>query len=167
MSWKDTLGLVAKTAATAIGGPLGGVAVNVIAKALDVEPNERAIEAAITSGSPEVLSKLKDAELEFLAKCKELDIQIEQIQAQDRQDARARQERTGDYAPHVFLVIALALFGLELYLIFKGYMPSDESAKTIAIKGFTIIETLLFNAWAFFFGTSAGSKQKTEILNRK
>lgn len=97
--WKKTLATVAPTIATALGGPLAGMAVNVAAKALGVEPNEQAIETAISSGSPELFLKLKEAENGFILELEKLGVERDRIAYQDRDSARKRQVNSGDNTP--------------------------------------------------------------------
>lgn len=77
MDWKDLAGSLARAGApiigTAIGGPLGGtiggVVGNIVANALGVDSTPEAVNEAITTGDPAVVSvALSKAESEVVAK---------------------------------------------------------------------------------------------------
>lgn len=106
--WRKILRATAPVVGTAIGGPLGGAAASVVSEKLLGKPDgtETEIAQAIGNGGPEVLAKLKEAELAFTTRMRELDIDVEKIHQADRAAAREREAKTGD----TFTPRALALF---------------------------------------------------------
>ena len=62
---KNVVGAVAPTLGTALGGPMGGMAANMISEVLGVPNNPRSIEAAIQNATPEQMPQLKKAEKDF------------------------------------------------------------------------------------------------------
>ena len=62
----NIVGAVAPTLGTALGGPFGGMAGDVISKVLGVENNPKSIEQALASATPEQLIEIKKAEKEFV-----------------------------------------------------------------------------------------------------
>jgi len=89
---KGALDIVAPTIASALPGPLGKMAKAAVTAALglDKEANEAEIEKALAVANPEILAKVKQAELDFQAKMKQLDVDVERLLAEDRASARAR-----------------------------------------------------------------------------
>ena len=56
---KNIIGAVAPTIGTALGGPMGSMAANMVAEALGCEPEQKKIEAAVQAATPEQLAELK------------------------------------------------------------------------------------------------------------
>lgn len=165
MDWIKTLATVAPTIATALGGPLAGVAVNVAAKALGVEPSEDALEASVTSGDPEILLKLKTAENDFVIKMEELGIERERLAAEDRASARGMAAKTTLRPQAILATVFVVGFVAVLYAVFGGgdVALSDDLLK-VGMYLLGILSAGLNQIMNFFFGSSAGSKQKTELL---
>ena len=70
--WKSVVGTVAPVLGTALGGPFGGLAGKMIQDALGVD-NEDAMVQELQA-NPDALVKLKEVELSFKARMKELGI---------------------------------------------------------------------------------------------
>ena len=86
--FKNLLGAVAPTLGTALGGPMGGMAANMISEVLGVPNNPKAIEKGIADATPEQLAEIKKAELSFEAEMKKLEVDVFALEAQEKQDAR-------------------------------------------------------------------------------
>lgn len=158
------LAQVAPTVATALGGPLAGLAVKTLSEALLGHPdaNESDVSAALMSATPEQLQKLKETDATFKLKMKELDIDLEKISAGDRDSARNMQIRTNDWIPRAMaIMVTFGFFGILAWLLVRGVPPSGSE---------TLIYMLgaLGTAWTgivqFYFGSSAGSKAKTDAM---
>jgi hypothetical protein len=52
--WKSVVGTVAPGIATALGGPLAGMAVSTLAKALGVEATEEAVANVVATNDPKI-----------------------------------------------------------------------------------------------------------------
>lgn len=79
VNWKGILSTVAPTLATALGSPIAGAAVAAIARALNSEPTDQAISAAIQSGKPEILEALRRADQEFAVQMRKLDLDFAKL----------------------------------------------------------------------------------------
>ena len=73
---KNVVGAVAQTLGTALGGPMGGMAANMIAEVLGVPNNPKAIEKGISEATPEQMLELKKAEQAFEVQMIELDVDV-------------------------------------------------------------------------------------------
>ena len=73
---KEILGVVAPTLGTALGGSMGGMAGKMIADALGVDNNEKAISDAISNATPEQLAQIKKIESDFKVQMKALDLSL-------------------------------------------------------------------------------------------
>ena len=160
------LGQVAPTIATALGGPLAGLAVKTISEAMcgHSDANESEVSAALMGATPEQLQKLKETDATFKLKMKELDIDLEKISSEDRDSARKMQMETRDWIPRALAIsVTFGFFGILTWLLTKGVPPTGSE---------TLIYMLgaLGTAWTgivqFYFGSSAGSKAKTDALTK-
>ena len=158
------LGQVAPTIATALGGPLAGIAVKTLSSVLLGHENgsEDDVSAAIAGATPDQLAALKKIDADFKAHMKELDIDLERIAAGDRDSARQMQRDTKDWVPKVLaVVITLGFFGILIWMLLNG-MPKTGTEALLMMLG------ALGTAWTgvvnFYYGSSAGSKQKTDAL---
>lgn len=172
--WKNVLGKVAPTLATAVLGPLGGVAFGVIADALGMDDKSQdAVKAALTGTTPEQLLALKKADQDFAIRVQELGLKKEelsfgfekdqlQIAATDRDSARKREVSVGDHtARNLAYAITIGFFGVLATLMFAEVSKANESILYVMLGA-------LGSSWtgviAYYFGSTAGSKQKTELL---
>lgn len=170
MDWKKVVGTVAPTIATAIGGPMGGMAVKLISDALGVEPDEQAIQKTVASGDPEVFAKLKIAEHDFQARMKELDIDLAEIHAKDRASARTMARDTGVNYQFTIVcsltVIIAAIVGALFYIVMQEININQTMMNLVS----TILGMVL-KAWGdsvqFFTGSSLGSKLKSAMTPGK
>ena len=158
---------VAPTIASAVGGPLAGMATRAISEALLGKPDgsEQELAEAAAKATPEQLLALKQAENEFAVKMRELDIDLERIANEDRNSARHREIQTKDWTPRVLAgLITSGYFGALFYMLVNGLPQHGGSEAMLVMLG------TLGTAWggivAYYFGSSAGSKEKTEAMNR-
>lgn len=167
MDLKKILGAVAPHLATAILGPVGGLAVQVLGDALGIdEPTQEKIADAFKSGqmTGEQIVAVKQAEQAFLVRCKELDIDLERIHAGDRDSARGMQKETKSRIPGTLaILVTLGFFGVLGWLLIGG-KPAQGGDALLVMLG------ALGTAWGaivqFYFGSSAGSAAKNEMLAR-
>ena len=68
---KGVLGAVAPTIGTALGGPMGGMAMNMVSQALGCKNNPKDVEKAVQNATPEQLVELKKLDNDFEVKMKE------------------------------------------------------------------------------------------------
>ena len=158
---------VAPSLASAVGGPLAGMAVRTISEALLGKPDgtEDELAQAAAKATPEQLLALKKAEQDFAVKMRELDIDLERIANADRDSARAREVKTKDWTPRLLAgLITAGYFGALFYMLRNGLPQHGGSEAMLVMLG------TLGTAWggvvAYYFGSSAGSKAKDEAMNR-
>ena len=164
MSWKETLASIAPTIATALGGPLAGMAVNMAASSLGIEPSEEAIEKTLATGNPDTLLKLKQLEKDFTLKLEELGVERERISSQDRFSARDLQKETrSKTVPIVAGFTVAGFFGVV------GWVLSGHVSLESTLLGFVLgqVSAKAEQVYNYYFGSSAGSKEKTQLLGVK
>lgn len=168
VDWKKVVAAVAPGLATALGGPLAGVAVSALSEQLLGRPDgsEAEVATALRVGGSDALLKLKDAEQAFQTRMRELDIDLERLHQADRANARDREAKTGDvWTPRLLAFFVTAgFFGVLSFLLLVG-KPADGGDALMVMLG------ALGGAWAsvvaYFFGSSAGSAAKTDILAKR
>jgi hypothetical protein len=158
---------VAPSIASAVGGPLAGMATKAISEALLGKPDgsEEELLQAAAKATPEQLLALKKAENDFALQMRELDIDLERIASEDRDSARNREIKTKDWTPKILAGgITVGYFGVLFYMLTHGLPTTGGSEAMLVMLG--TLGTAFGGVMAYYFGSSAGSKEKTEALNR-
>lgn len=170
--WKSIVGSVAPALATALGGPLAGVAVSAISSSLLGKPNgtESEVAEAISVGGADALLKLKELDKSFALRMRELDIDLEKINQQDRASAREREAKTGDsWTPRILAAVVVGGFLAMVYMVLAGYVEGLKDPTIVGIVGTLIgyVSAKADQVVSYYFGSSSGSAAKTELLVRK
>lgn len=146
-------------AASAVGDALG----------TDVQANSGAIAAAVAGATPEQIVALKQADNEFAAKMRELEFtsvaDLERIAAGDRASARLMQIATKSRTPHV---LACAVVGCWILIQFALLVVViDEGMRELVSRVLGTLDAALMLVLSYFFGSTATSARKTELLAKK
>jgi len=157
----DWLAKLVPTIATCLGGPLAGLAVTAVSKALGIDEDK--VQNVIDSGklNADQIASLKQAEIELQRQAQELGLNFEQLAVQDRASARDLQKETKSLIPPVLSVlVTIGFFG-----ILGGLM----SGKIITSDALMLMLGSLGTAWtgiiAFYFGSSASSQAKDQMIH--
>lgn len=159
---------VAKTApkiAEQLGGPLAGAAVSAIARALFGKDgaDEDALAAALENASVEQLIALKRADNDFRLAIRQAAVDEARIDAADRASARDRQARLKDWTPSVLGALIIAGFFTTLAaMVARKLPPGAETEFSIMLGALATMTAAVVN---YFFGSSAGSREKTMLLS--
>ena len=145
--------------ATALGGPLAGMAVSALAKQFGVEDEIEAVTKAIKA-DPESALKLKQLEHEkFKA------ILADKNSAREREVAISSSENAPTLNKIVTPALALGVTGLSFVLfavlIFVEVKPE---AKDILIYILGVLSAAVTQILSYYFGSSVGSKDKDDQL---
>jgi hypothetical protein len=158
------LGQVAPTLATALGGPLAGLAAKTLSNVLlgNESGSEAEIAKAMQNATPDQLAAIKQIDADFKTRMAELEIDLERIAAGDRDSARKREVLTGDYTPKVLAAaITVGFFGILFWMFVHG-VPKNGNEALLLMLG--ALQTAFTGVIAYYFGSSAGSKAKTDAL---
>jgi hypothetical protein len=172
IDWKSIVGSVAPTIATALGGPLAGMAVNAVSQAVLGKPNGSEAEIAnaiAASNNPDILLKLKQAENDFAAKMQQLNIDLEKIAAEDRASARAREIAVKDKTPTILAYgYTLGYFLVLAFLIYLGSRGKqlDGASKDLVNVLLGILSAAEVAIIAYYFGSSSGSAAKSVTIEK-
>ena len=157
MDWLKSL---APTLATAMGGPLAGMAVEAISKAIGVDPSE--VQNTINSGkmTADQIASLQQAELALKARAQELGLDFAKLAVDDRKSARELQATTRSYIPPALaILVTVGFFGILIGMMMETFKTSEALMLMLGSLG---------TAWtgiiAFYFGSSAGSQKKDEMI---
>jgi len=167
MDWMKIVSAVAPWIGTALGGPLGGLAVEAASNALGLgTKTTEALKSAIAGATPEQMLALKTADQNFALQMQALGFKhvtdLESIAADDRKDARAMNVAKPSPVPAVLsLGVTAGYFAILVGMMTGELKVSDSQALLIMLGS-------LGTAWgmvmAFWFGTTANSTRKTELI---
>lgn len=163
---KQVLGTVAPTVLTAIGGPFGALAGGILHAALGTNGDEKAVDAALTNASPDILLKVKQSELDLQAKLTELGIQKEQLVKADLANARNLEIQTKSWTPSILSYGVLGASTAAFLAVILGWvrMPTDPATAAIYGSVLTFLVTEAKSVLAYWFGSSSGSQSKDETI---
>jgi hypothetical protein len=147
----------APAVATALGGPLAGKAVSMIAGALGVEDNVDAVTKAIQA-DPNLAYKLRELDI------KELEAHNANTDSARKMNASIQtSEHASSLAKNAAYIIDFAIVGATIFmtwfLFFKGV---PEANKELAYMAFGSLLTLSGTVVNFHRGSSQGSKDKAD-----
>lgn len=158
------IGSVAPSIATALGGPLAGMATKALSQALlgNESGSEDDLKAAMSNASPEQLSVLKKIDADFKVQMKSLDIDLEALAVDDRKSARSMQTETKDWIPRALAVsVTAGFFAILLYMLVYGLPTSGNEALLLLLGA---LQTAWGGIIAFYFGSSSGSQKKDSMI---
>lgn len=159
MDWLKT---IAPTIATALGGPLAGLAIEAVSKAVGIDPKD--VQATISEGklTADQIMLLKQAEIDMAARAQEMGLDFAKLNVEDRKSAREMQAETRSYIPAILAVtVTVGFFGILVGMMTETFKTSDALMLMLGSLG---------TAWtgiiAFYFGSSAGSQAKDDLLHQ-
>ena len=158
----DWLKMIAPTIATAIGGPFGTMAYGLIAHELGVSADEAKTTIEAGKLTADQIASVQLAEIAIKAKAQELNLDFAKLTNDDRKSARDMQSTTKSLIPAVLAIaVTLGFFGILTGLMLGYFKTSDALMLMLGSLG---------TAWtgiiAFYFGSSAGSQAKDDLLHK-
>lgn len=161
--WQDVVSTVAPTIATALGGPLAGMAVGAIGKIFGLDSaTQEQVANAIAGASPADLLKLKQAEIEFKQRMAELEVDVERIAVGDRDSARQREMTVRDKMPATLAIgVTAGFFGVLAFMLTQEVPAGSKDVLNIMLGS---LGTAWIQVMSYYFGSSSGSDKKTAII---
>ncbi len=166
--WTDIIKTVAPGVAGVLGGPLAGMAVRELSNRILGKPDgtQDEVAAAISSGNPDVLARIKEADAALKTALANAGVRLEEVAASDRDSARKLAIAT-TLIPQMLLSTLFVVGYLALcWTLLSKHIEIAESMSDIfmvLVGVLTAGDTQILNFW---LGTSAGSKTKDQILDR-
>jgi hypothetical protein len=174
---KTALGSIAPTIATMLGGPLAGAAVTALEGALGISPGggEEAITKVVQTGmTPDSIAAIRAADQKHAEVMQQQGIDLQKLNADsvaalakidagDRDSARSREVNAKDtWTPRgLAILITVGFFGVLGYMLVNGKPQQGGDALLVMLGS-------LGTAWtacvSYYFGSSAGSSRKDELL---
>jgi len=158
----DWLAQIAPTIATALGGPLAGMAVSAVSKAIGCTPEE--VQNVISNNKLDAtqVAALQQAELELKKQAQAMNLDFAKLANDDRKSARDMQAITRSYIPPVLAIgVTGGFFGILFGLMYGQIQHAPQIDIMLGSLG---------TAWtgivSFYFGSSASSQNKDALLHQ-
>lgn len=167
MDFMQILKTVSPWIATALTGPLGGMAVEAATNALGLgEKTTDALKSAISGATPEQMLALKQADQAFSLQMQTLGFKqisdMEAIAAGDRDSARQMQIAVRSWVPAALSVlITIGFLGLLTGMMTSYLKAEDNQAMLLMLGALGVAFGQVINFW---LGSTAESGRKTELL---
>ena len=160
----DWLNQIAPGIATALGGPLAGLAVTAISKALGID--EKDVQKTIETGklSADQLASLKQAEIELQVKAQELGLNFEKLATDDRKSAREMQVSTRSFVPALLSILVVCAWAIIQYFLLTHVIAQEMRELVARVLG--TLDGALMLVLSFYFGGSSDSQDKDALLHR-
>jgi hypothetical protein len=159
----DWLKQIAPTIATAMGGPLAGMAVAAISKAIGVDPDKVGDLISGNKLSADQIAQVKIAEIELQKQAQELGLNFEKLEVEDRKSARDMQSITKSIMPPLLAgSVTIGLFSIMVMMFFNKI----DSGNPAILMMLGSLGTAWTGIIAYYFGSSAGSQAKTDLLSK-
>jgi hypothetical protein len=159
MNWLET---IAPTIASALGGPLAGLAVEAVSKAIGIDSKDVIKTIAEGKLSADQIAQIKVAEIELAKRAQEMGLDFAKLAVDDRKSARDMQSISNSFIPGAMaIVVTFGFFGILIGLMTEHFKTSEALLLMLGSLG---------TAWtgiiAFYFGSSSGSRAKDELLHK-
>lgn len=146
----DVIGIAGKVLSGNVGGAIQDIAGALGEKAKDNE---------------EARALLAEFERERMAWV----LELERLDVQDRASARSREVEMAkagrkEWVPQVLAMSILVAFGFTMYVVAFWVVPEPNKESFAHVRG--IVETLIVAIVSYFYGSSAGSRRKSEQLDK-
>ena len=157
---------IAPTLASAILGPLGGVAVSALGKIFGIADATTAEVAKVFQDgklTPEQLSAIKALEMKYQAEEKERGFRYAELEYKSTVDARDMQKVTKSYFPATLSTfVTVGFFSILITMLVWDYKPTEPLLVMLGALGAAFAAVV-----NFWLGSSAGSQRKSELLVNK
>jgi lambda repressor-like predicted transcriptional regulator len=160
MSWIES---IAPTIASALGGPLAGMAVEAVSKAIGVDPSE--VQNTINSGkmSADQIAALQQAEIALKARAQEMGLDFEKLAVADRSSARQMQMTTGSFIPPILSIMIVVAWAAVQFFLLTHII--DPSMRELIARVLGTLDGALMLVLSFYFGSSSGSQAKDTMIH--
>lgn len=171
MEWLKKAAPYLVTALTGNVPALAAMAAKDIAGVIGTDETVESVTEALNLGKikPEHLQAIKEADNAFQLRMAELGykslVDLENIAAGDRANAREREVKTGDsWTPRILAgVVISGWFVLQWYML-AHIVPQEM--REIVIRGLGTLDMAVGLVLGYYFGSSSGSAHKQQTIDR-
>ena len=145
---------VAPTIATALGGPVAGMAVKALSNALlgHGDGSEDDIRSALATATPDQIAAIRKVDNDFKVQIKSLDIDLVKIAANDRDSARNMAVGTHSFTPSIMSYVIVVCWALIQMFLFTHVI--DPSMRELISRVLGTLDGALMLGLSFWFGSS-------------
>lgn len=153
------IGSVAPTIASALGGPVAGMAVKALSGALFGHDNatEDDIRTALANPTGDQLAALKKIDADFRVQMKSLDIDLDRIAAADRDSARNMAVMTHDLTPRILAVVVICAWVFIQWHLLNSTIPNEMRELIARVLG--TLDAALTLVLSYYFGSAHKHEQ--------
>lgn len=168
--WKKALGGVAPALTKALSGNFPGAAaaaVGALSRALlghEKGSADDVAEVLAAGATPELIEKIQAAEREFTLKLVDSAVRLEEIEADDRANARSREIATHDWVVKALAIGVFVLFSAVVWMLYHVEIPAMNRDATNQVLG--ILYAAVSMVLGYYFGSSSSSRAKDAVLGR-
>ena len=160
--WLDTLEKLAPTIASALGSPVAGMAVSALESAMGISGDDIQKTIETNKLTAEQVAAIQQAELAIKAKAQEMSLDFAKLQNEDNASARQMQSTVKSWVPpFLACVVTVGFFGILVGLMLNKLEPNPELDVMLGSLG-----TAWVGIISFYFGSSAGSQAKDQLLHQ-
>lgn len=143
----ELLKQILPTIATALGGPLAGVAVNFVASKLGIEPSETVVRQALLGMSGAEILAMKQADLEFQKHLADNGIKLDMAQIEaNKEEAKNGSLFIAGWRPgagwvgvaslaYIMLIEPVSRFVAKVFFEYNGEFPQIDAMVTFQLVG--------------------------------
>jgi hypothetical protein len=148
------VGSIAPTIASALGGPVAGMAVKALSNALlgHDEGTEEDIKLALANPTADQLAALKKVDADFKVQMKSLDIDLERIAASDRDSARNYAILSHDFTPRIIAIVVIIAWVFIQWHLLNSSIPPDMRELVARVLG--TLDAALTLVLSYYFGSA-------------
>jgi len=145
---------VAPTIATALGGPVAGMAVKALSTALLGHDggSEDDIKNALATATPDQIAAIRKVDADFKVQMKALDIDLQRIAADDRANARNYAIMTHDLTPRLLAIAVVLLWGVVQYFMLHNVI--EPSMRELVARLLGTLDSAVFLVLSYYFGSA-------------
>jgi len=160
MDWMKN---ICPTLATCLAGPLAGMAVEAVSKAIGVDPSE--VQNTINSGkmTADQIASLQTAEIALKARAQEMGLDFEKLAVADRASARQMQISTNSFVPPTLSIMIVVAWSAVQYFLLTHII--DPSMRELIARVLGTLDGALMLVLSFYFGSSSGSQAKDMMIH--
>lgn len=157
--WKEILGSVAPTIATALGGPLAGAATKYLKD--KVLGNEDATDSELSdymlAANPEKLAEIKRIDNEF-------ELEIQRMGVENLKSARASGDKIGHWPQIILGFATISAFFYLLYVMLTNQLDVDPTAEKFLYMLLGSLMTFASMVFRYFFGGNQSDDKNIEKI---